>query len=121
MNCFKIEKGVYQDCILLIAYLTSIQSISCKIPGSMNHQLELRFWEKYQQLRYADDTSLTAENRKGLKNLLIKEGSENVGLKLSTQKMIMGSSSTTSWQRDGETMETVADFIVWGSKNHCRQ
>ena len=46
----------------------------------------------------------------------IKEASENVGLKLSIQKMkIMASSSTTSWQRDGETMETVADFIFWGS------
>ena len=60
-----------------------------------------------------------AESKEEVKNLLIKikEASENVGLKLSTQKMkIMASSSTTSWQRDGETMETVRDFIFLGSK-----
>ena len=70
-------------------------------------------------LRYADDTTLTAESKEELKSLLmrVKEESEKVGLKLNIQKTkIMASGSITSWQRDGETMETVTDFIFWGSK-----
>ena len=70
-------------------------------------------------LRYADDTTLLAENEEEPKNLLIKvkEESEKVGLKLSIQKMkIMASSPITPWQIDGETMETVRDFILGGSK-----
>ena len=70
-------------------------------------------------LRYADDTTLTAENKKELKSLLIKvkKQSEKVGLKLNIHKMkIMISSPITSWQIDGETMETVTDFIFLGSK-----
>ena len=69
-------------------------------------------------LRYADDTPLTAESKE-LKSLLmkVKEESEKVGLKLNIQKTkIMASSPITSWQIDGETMETVRDFIVLGSK-----
>ena len=70
-------------------------------------------------LRYTDDTTLMAESEDELKNLLIKvkEESEKVGLKLNIQKTkIMASSPTTSWQIDGETMETVKDFIFLGSK-----
>ena len=70
-------------------------------------------------LRYADDTTLTAESKEELKSLLIKvkEESEKVGLKLSIQKTkIMASGSITSWQIDEETMETVRDFILGGSK-----
>ena len=70
-------------------------------------------------LRYADDTTFMAESIKELKSLLIKvkEESEKAGLKLNIQKMkIMASSPITSWQRDGETMDTVADFIFLGSK-----
>ena len=69
-------------------------------------------------LRYADDTTLIAESEK-LKSLLmkVKEDSEKVGLKLNIQKTkIMASGPITSWQIDGETMETVTDFIFWGSK-----
>ena len=72
-------------------------------------------------LRYADDTTLMAE-REELKRLLIKvkDGSEKVGLKLNIQKTkIMASGPITSWQIDGETVETVADFI-FGLQNHCR-
>ena len=66
--------------------------------------------------RYADDTTLMAESEEELKSLLIKEESEKVGLKLSIQKTkIMASGPITSWQIDGETMETVADFIFWGA------
>ena len=70
-------------------------------------------------LRYADDTTLMAKNKKELKSLLMKmkEESENVGLKLNIQKTkIMASSPITSWQIDGKTMATVTDFILLGSK-----
>ena len=69
-------------------------------------------------LRYADDTTLVEESKEELKSLLMKmrEESENVGLKLSIQETkIMASSSITSWQIDGETMEIVTDFIFLGS------
>ena len=70
-------------------------------------------------LKYADDTTLMAESKEELKSLLVKvkEESENVGLKLSIQKTeIMASGPITSWQIDGETMETVTDFIFLGSR-----
>ena len=70
-------------------------------------------------LRYEDDTTLMAESEEELKSLLmkVKEGSEKAGLKLNIQKTkIMASGPVTSWQIDGETMETVADFIFLGSK-----
>ena len=71
-------------------------------------------------LRYADDTTLMAESEEELKSLLmkVKEESENVGLKLNIQKTkIMASSPITSWQIDGETVETVTDFIFWAPKS----
>ena len=73
-------------------------------------------------LRYADDTTLMAKNEEELKSLLmkVKVESEKVGLKLNIQKTkIMASLPFTSWQIDGETVETVADFIFW-LQNHCR-
>ena len=72
-------------------------------------------------LKYTDGTTLMAEN-KGLKSLLmkVKEESEKVGLKLNIQKTkIMASGPITSWQMDGETIETVRDYF-WGLQNHCR-
>ena len=74
-------------------------------------------------LRYADDTTLMAESEEELKNLLMKmkEESEKVGLKPNIQKTkIMASGPITSEQIDGETMETVADFIFFELQNHCR-
>ena len=74
-------------------------------------------------LSYADNTTLKAESEEELKSLLmkVKEDSEKVGLKLNIQKMkVIASSPITSWQIGGETVETVADFVFWGSKNHCR-
>ena len=68
-------------------------------------------------LRYADDTTLMAESEEELKSLLVKEESEKAGLKLNIQTTkIMASGPSTSWQIDGETMETVTDFIFLGSK-----
>ena len=69
-------------------------------------------------LRYVDDTTLMAESEEELKNLLmkVKEESEKIGLKLNIQKMkIMASVLITSWEIDGETVETVSDFIFWGA------
>ena len=74
-------------------------------------------------LRYAEDTTLMAESEEELKSLLmnVKEESEKVDLKLNIQKTkIMASGPLTSWQIDGKTLETVSDFILGGSKNHCR-
>ena len=74
-------------------------------------------------LRYADDTTFKAESKEELKSLLmkVKEESEKADLKLNIQKMkIMASGPITSWQIGEETMETVTDFILGSSKNHCR-
>ena len=74
-------------------------------------------------LRYTDDTTLMAENEEELKSLLmnVKEESEKIDLKLYIQKTkIMASSPITSWQIDGETVETVADCFLGGLQNHCR-
>ena len=76
-------------------------------------------WRNINNLRYADDTTLMAESEEELKNLLmkVKEESEKLGLKLNIQKTkIMASGPITSWQIDGEALETVADFIFLGSK-----
>ena len=73
-------------------------------------------------LRYADDTTFMAESEE-LKSLLmkVKEESEKVGLKLNVQKTkITASGPITSWEIDGETVETVSDFYFWGLQNHCR-
>ena len=74
-------------------------------------------------LRYANVTTFMAQSEEELKSLLmkVKEESEKVGLKLNIQKTkIIASGPITSWQIDGETVETVADFIFVGSQNHCR-
>ena len=75
------------------------------------------------KLRYADDTTLMAENEEERKSLLmkVKEESEKVGLKLNIQKTkIMASGPINSWEINGETVETGSDFIFWGLQNHCR-
>ena len=75
-------------------------------------------WRNINNLRYTDDTTLMAESEEELKSLLmkVKDESEKVGLKLNTQTKVMASGPITSWQIDGETVETVADFIFLGSK-----
>ena len=85
----------------------------------MKHKLESRLLGEISNLRYADDNTLVAESEEELKSLLmkVKEESEKVGLKPNIQKTkIMASSPITSWQTDGETVETVANFIFLGSK-----
>ena len=72
-------------------------------------------------LRYADDTTVMAECEEELKSLLMKEESEKVGLELNIQKTkITASGPITSWEIDGETVETVSDFILGVLQNHCR-
>ena len=96
------------------AYLTYMQSTSWETLGWMKHKLESIAGRNINNLRYADDTTLMAESKEEPKSLLmkVKEESENVSLKLNTQKIqIMASGPITSWEIDGETVETVADFI----------
>ena len=99
-----------------------MQSTSWETLGWRKHKLESSpkiTGRKINNLRYADDTTLMAESEEELKSLLmkVKEENENVGLKLNIQKTkITASGPITSWQIDGETVEIVADFIVWGSK-----
>ena len=86
----------------------------------MKHKLQSRLPGEISITWYADDTTLMAESKEELKSLLmkVKEKNEKVGLKLNIQKtMIMASSPITSWQIDGETMETVKDFISWAPKS----
>ena len=80
-------------------------------------------WRNINNLRYADDTTLMADSEEELKGLLmkVKEESEKNWLKTHhSKKKVMASSTITSWQIDGETMETVTDFILGGLQNHCR-
>ena len=110
------------------AYLTYMQSTSWETLGWNEAQAEIKIAGKnINNLRYADDTTFMAESAEELKSLLIKvkEESEKLGLKLKIQKTkIVASGPITSWQIDGERMETVRDFI-WGVvrgglQNHCR-
>ena len=90
--------------------------------GLEETQAGIKFARRNINLRYADDTTLMAENEEELMSLLmkVKEESEKVGLKLNIQKTkIMASSPITSWQIDRETVETVADYFS-GLQNHCR-
>ena len=89
-------------------------------PGLEEAQARIKIaWRNINNVRYADDTTLMAESEEELKSLLmkVKEKREKVGLKLNIQKTkIMASGPTTSWQIDGETVETVTDFIFLGTK-----
>ena len=113
-----------------MAYLTNMQGASCEMLGWMKHKLDeaqagLKIARRnINNLRYADDTTLMAESEEELKSFLmkVKEECEKVGLKLNTQKsQIMTSGPITSWQIDGETVETVRDFFGRGLQIHCRR
>ena len=89
----------------------------------MKHKLESSTGRKINNLRYADDTTLMSGSEEELKSLSMKveEESEKVGLKLNIQKSkIMAFDPITSWEIDGEAVETVSDFILGGLQNHCR-
>ena len=117
---FQIGKGVCQGCILSPCLFNFYAEYIMRNAGLGEAQAGIKIAEKnINNLRYADDTTLMAESEKELKSLLmkVKEESEKVGLKLNIQKMkIMASGPIISWQIDGETMETVRDFILGGSQ-----
>ena len=117
---FQIGKGVHQGCILSPYLCNLYAEYIRKIAGLEEAQARIKIARRnINNLRYADDTILMAESEEELKSLLmkLKEESEKVGLKLSIQKTkIMASGSITPLQIDGETVETVSDFIFGGSK-----
>ena len=121
---FHIGKGVRQGCILSPCLFNSYVEYIIRKTGLEEAQAGIKIaGRNINNLRYIDDTSLMAESEEELKSLLmkVKVESEKVGLNLSIQKTkIMASGPITSWQIDGEAMETVIDFILGGSKNHCR-
>ena len=105
------------------AYLTYMQSKSCEMTSWIRLKLEFKISRRnINNLRYSDDTILMVESEEELKSLLmkVKEESEKVGLKLNIQKpKIMASGTITSWQIDGETMETERLYFL-GLQNYCR-
>ena len=118
---FQIGKGVCQGCIFCHpAYFTYAEHIIMRNAGLEEEQVGIKIaGRNINNIRYAEDTTLMAESEEEIKNLLmkVKEESEKVGLKLNIQKTkIMASGPVTLWEIDGETVETVADFILGGSK-----
>ena len=120
MDWFQIGKGVRQGCILSPCLFNLYAEYIMQNARLDETQAGIKIARRnINNLRYADDTTLMAESEEELKSLLmkVKEVSEKVGLKLNIQKnKIMASSPITSWQIDGETMETVTDLIFLGSK-----
>ena len=120
---FQIGKGVCQACILSPCLFNLYAEYIMRNAGLDETQAGIKAaGRNINNLRYADDTTLMAESEE-LKSLLmkVKEETEKVGLKLNIQKTkIMASGPITSWQVDGETVETVADFIFFVLQSHCR-
>ena len=120
---FQIGKGICQGCILSPCLFNLYVEYIMRNAGLDELQAGIKIaGRNINNFRYADDTTLTAESEEELKSLLmkVKVKSEKVGLKLNIQKRkIMASSPITSWQIDGETMETVTDFIFGVLQNHC--
>jgi len=127
MDWFQIGKGIRQGCILSPCLFNLYAEYIMRNAKLDEAQAGIKIAGRYIiNLRYADDTTLMAESKEELKSLLIKvkEKSEKAGLKLNIQKTkIMVSGPIISWHIDGETMETVTDFIFLGSKitadGHC--
>ena len=120
---FQIGKGVHQGCILSPCLFNFYADYIMRNAGLEEAQAGIKIARRnMNHLRYADDTTLMAESEEELKSLLmkVKEESEKDGLKLNIQKMkIMASGPITSWEIDGEAVETVSDYF-FGLKNHCR-
>ena len=114
---FQIGKGVHQVCILSPCFFNFYAEYIMRHAGLDGEQARIKIaWRNINNLRYVDDTTLMAESEEELKSLLmeVKEESEMVGLKFNIQKTkTMASGPITSWQTDGETMETVRDHFLW--------
>ena len=123
MDLFQIGKGVRQGCILSLYLFNLYAEYIMWNAGLDEAQAGIKIaGRNINNLRYADDTTLMAESEEKLMSLLmkVKKKSEKADLKLNIPKMnIMASSPITSWQMDGETMETVTDYFL-GIQNHCR-
>ena len=117
---FQIGKGLHQGCTLSPCLFSFYAEYIMRNAGLEEAQAEIKIaGRNINNIRYADDTTLMAESEEEIKSLLrkVKEESEKVGLKLNIQKTkIMGSCPITSWEIDGETVETVADIIFLSSK-----
>ena len=117
---FQIGKGVHQGCILSPCLFNLHAEYIMRNTGLDEAQVGIKMARRnINNLRYADDTTLMAESEEELNSLFmkLKEENENVGLRLNIQKAkIMASGLITSWQIDGETVETMRDFILGGSK-----
>ena len=122
MDWFQIGEKVHQGYILSPCLFNLYAEYIMQSARLDEVQAEIKIAGKnVNNIRYADDTTLMAESKEELKNLLmkVKEESEKIGLKFSIQKMrIMASGPIISWQIGGETVETVTNFIFLGSKNH---
>ena len=120
----QIGKGVRQGCILSACLFNFYAEYIMKNPGLEEAQAGIKIARRNSNnFTYADDTTLKAESEEALKSLLmkVKGESEKVGLKLNIQKMkTMASGPITSWEINGETVETVSDFIIFCPQNHCR-
>ena len=116
---FQIGKGGHQGCILSPCLFKLYAEYIRRNAGLEEAQTGIKIARRnINNLRYADDSNFKAESEEELKNLLMKmkEESEKVGLKLNIQKTkIMALGPITSWQKNGETVETVTDFIFWGA------
>ena len=116
---FKIGKGVCQDCTFSSYLFNLYAECIMRNAGLEDAQAGIKIaGRNINNLRYSDDTTLMAKSKEELESLLmkVKEESEKVGLKLNIHKTkIMASGPITSWEIDGETVETVSDFVFWGA------